>query len=89
MGLQYLTDTLAMVLQRPVTDNTGLAGFYDFQLEWMPDETQRSIGIPAVANSEGPSLFQAIQEQLGLRLESKKIPARVLVVDKIEKPGDN
>ncbi len=89
MGIQYLTDTLSRVLQRPVNDDTGLSGFYDFQLQWMPDETQRLIGAPGALNADGPSLFQAIQEQLGLRLESKKIPTRVLVIDNIEKPGDN
>jgi uncharacterized protein (TIGR03435 family) len=89
MPVQYLTDMLATVLQRPVNDNTGLTGVYDFQLQWMPDETQRSVGSPAAANADGPSLFQAIQQQLGLRLESKRIPTRVLVIDKIEKPGEN
>jgi uncharacterized protein (TIGR03435 family) len=89
MPVQYLADMLSTVLQRPVNDNTGLTDFYDFRLEWMPDETQRSVGNPAAANADGPSLFRALQEQLGLRLESKKIPTRVLVIDKIEKPGEN
>ena len=89
MPIQYLVDMLSTVLQRPVSDNTGLTGLYDFQLQWMPDETQRSIGAPGATNGDGPSLFQALQEQLGLRLESKKIQTRVLVIDKIEKPGEN
>ena len=82
-------DTLALVPQRPVNDNIGLTGFHDFQLQWMPDETERSVRAPATASGDGPSLFQAIQEQLGLRLQATKTATRVLVIDKIERSEEN
>jgi uncharacterized protein (TIGR03435 family) len=68
-------------LGRSVVDRTGLKGFYDFLLTWTPDEAQ--------ADTPGPSLFTAIQEQLGLKLESTKGPVEVLVVDRAERPSEN
>ena len=62
-------------------DRTGLKGFYDFLLTWTPDEAQ--------ADAPGPSLFTAIQEQLGLKLESTKGPVEILVVDRAERPSEN
>jgi uncharacterized protein (TIGR03435 family) len=74
-------------------DQTGLTGKYDFVLKGTPDETQFcSFGgapPPLPANVEAPQdLFTAIQEQLGLKLESTKAPD-VLVLDHVEKPSDN
>jgi uncharacterized protein (TIGR03435 family) len=57
-----------------VSDHTGLKGTYDFTLDWGQDDS-----VP------GPSLFTAVQEQLGLKLESKTVPLEVLVVDHAEK----
>jgi uncharacterized protein (TIGR03435 family) len=71
-------------MDRPVMDQTGLAGKYDFQLKWTYDET-----VAATDGSAPPGLFTAVQEQLGLKLEATKAPADVLVVDKIERPGAN
>jgi uncharacterized protein (TIGR03435 family) len=84
------------VLDRPVVDQTGLRGRFDFQLQWTPDETQfealRGPG-PLPTPPEGaethPDLFTAIQQQLGLKLESTKAPADVLVIDKVDKPSAN
>lgn len=84
------------VLDRPVVDQTGLKGRFDFQLLWTPDETQfaalRGPG-PLPAPPEGaetqPDLFTAIQQQLGLKLESTKAQTDVLVVDKVERPSEN
>jgi uncharacterized protein (TIGR03435 family) len=91
MPMQYLTDTLTSVLGRPVKDQTGLAGNYDFRLQWMPDETEHLLGAPAPAGAEmsGPSLFQALQDQLGLRLQATKAPTRIVVVDKVERLQEN
>jgi len=80
-------------LDRPVVDQTGLQGRYDFTLTWTPDEFQfTSFGPrppqPAEA-ATAPDLFTAFQEQLGLKLEGKKAPADVLVVDRAEKPSEN
>jgi uncharacterized protein (TIGR03435 family) len=68
-------------LGRSVVDRTGLKGFYDFLLTWTPDEAQ--------ADAPGPSLFTALQEQLGLKLESMKGPVEILVVDRAERPSEN
>lgn len=85
------------VLDRPVIDETGLTDRYDFVLRWTPDESQfiqfRGNGVvvpPANGESDAPpGLFTAIQDQLGLRLESKKAPDNVIVIDHVEKPSAN
>lgn len=83
----------AAVLDRPVVDQTGLPGKYDFMLTWTPDEFQfTAMGVkvpPPPDNATAPDLFTAFQEQLGLRLESTKAPAEVLVIDRAEKPSEN
>jgi uncharacterized protein (TIGR03435 family) len=84
---------LASVMQRtlfnkPVVDKTGLTGRYDFDLEWLPDETQFG-GFRATAESTKPDLFAAIQQQLGLRLEATRGPIEAMVIDKIERPSAN
>jgi uncharacterized protein (TIGR03435 family) len=83
-----------MVLDRPVVDQTGLTGRWNFTLNWTPDESQFSgmgIKIPPPSDKADapPPLFTAIQEQLGLKLEATKAPVDVLAVDKVEKPSDN
>jgi uncharacterized protein (TIGR03435 family) len=81
------------VLDRPVVDQTGITGKFDFTLTWTPDESQfRGMGVrvpPPPDTATAPSLFTAIQEQLGLRLESTKAPAEVLIIDRVEKPTEN
>jgi uncharacterized protein (TIGR03435 family) len=82
-----------VVLDKPVVDKTGIAGEFDFLLKWTPDESQFSrwgSGIrPSSESASLPSLFTAIQEQLGLKLESVKAPVNVLVIDHVEKPTEN
>jgi uncharacterized protein (TIGR03435 family) len=83
-----------VVLAKPVTDKTGLAGNFDFDLTWTPDESQfvaMGIRAPAAADNPNapPELFTALQEQLGLKLEPQKIPAEVLVIDRVERPSAN
>ena len=84
----------AVVLDRPVVDQTGLQGRYDFMLTWTPDETQfggrgGQAAPPADPANAPPGLFTAIQEQLGLKLEATKAPVEVFVIDKLEKPTAN
>jgi len=87
----------AAVLDRPVLDQTGLAGRFDFTLTWAPDDSQFSGHPPrapqgdngAQTDNPPPSLFTAIQEQLGLKLEPTKAPADVMVIDHVEKPAEN
>ncbi len=81
------------VLDRPVVDKTGISGHYDIALNWTPDDFQAAklSGFPAPqqSNSEFPDLFSALQEQLGLRLESTKAPVDVMIIDHAEKPSEN
>lgn len=73
---EYLSDQAG----RPVIDNTGLNGEYDFRVEWATDERP---------NSMGPSIFTALQEQLGLKLDATKGPIDYIVVERAEKPSAN
>jgi len=78
------------ILDRPVVDKTGLSGRYDFDLEWAPDETQFGGDVPpATAAATSPPLFEAIQQELGLKLEATKGPVDALVVDTAERPAAN
>lgn len=90
---------LAQQLGRPVIDKTEIKGNFDFSLQWTPDETQRGVGFggmePPATHSQlpsdpsGPSIFTAVQDQLGLRLEAQKGPVESLVIDRIEKASGN
>jgi uncharacterized protein (TIGR03435 family) len=84
----------AAVLDRPVVDQTGLTGRYDFKLKWTPDESQfGGLGVkvppPSDKADAPPNLFTAVQEQLGLKLDAVKAPVEVYIVDHVEKPSDN
>ena len=84
----------SVILDRPVLDQTGLAGRFDFTLLWTPDEFQFSglgaRGAPPQADgAAAPDLFTAFREQLGLKLDSTKAPTEVLVIDRVEKPSPN
>jgi len=83
----------ADVLDRPVVDQTGLSGRFDFQLRWKPDEAQFGGLAGRVAASSDkaeapPDLFDAIQQQLGLQLKSVKASVDVLVIDRVEQPSE-
>jgi uncharacterized protein (TIGR03435 family) len=91
---------LSMVLGRPVLDRTGFTGTFDVRLDFAPDEAAaglpRSAGAgdpespaPAVDPAAPPTIFAAIQEQLGLKIESVKGPVEVLVIDHVERPSQN
>jgi uncharacterized protein (TIGR03435 family) len=82
------------VLDRPVVDQTGLTGRYDFTLNWTPDDSQfggMGVKVPPPTDSANapPALYTAIQEQIGLKLDATKAPAEVLVIDHVEKPSEN
>lgn len=85
---------LASVLQRaaldrPVMDRTGLSGHYDFDLEFSTDESVFGGALPKGGDAAGPTLFTAVQEQLGLKLQATKGPVNFLVIEKIERPSEN
>ena len=84
---------LSRLLGRTVVDKTELTGKFDISMEWTPDESQTAMLPPdapkPAADSAGPSIFTALQEQLGLKLESQKGPVELLVIDRAEKPTEN
>jgi uncharacterized protein (TIGR03435 family) len=83
------------ILDRPVVDETGLSGQWDFTLKWTPDETQFAgmpVKVPPPPADDAnapPPLFTAIQEQLGLKLEAQKMDVPVMVIDHVDHPSPN
>ena len=92
-----LAHELTLMLGHPVSDKTELKGVYDFKLQFTPDNRlQPPNGLAPnerlpvrPADSNVPSLFDALQEQLGLKLESGKGPVEVIVIDHVERPSPN
>jgi uncharacterized protein (TIGR03435 family) len=80
-NMQWLADILTLQLDRPVMDMTGLTARYDFSLDFSP---QRQ-GDSSADGDAGISIFTAVQEQLGLKLEARKAPVEILVIDRAEK----
>jgi uncharacterized protein (TIGR03435 family) len=85
---------LAPILQLPVLDRTGISGRFDFQLEYAPDDATPAAFFPGRGDAPqdttgGTSIFTAMQEQLGLKLESAKGPREFLVIDHVERPTEN
>ena len=80
LSMADFADFLARHIGQPVVDATGIKGTFDFALEWSKDDT---------GEATAPLIFTALQEQLGLRLESQKVPMEVIVVDSIDKPSEN
>jgi uncharacterized protein (TIGR03435 family) len=85
------TKSLQYVLDKPVVDQTGLTGRWDFRVQWTPDESQFGGMVPPSPGNPNapPGLFTAIQEQIGLKLELVKAMAEVLVVDHVERSSAN
>jgi bla regulator protein blaR1 len=92
-----LAQTLSGVLSRSVIDRTGLTGNYDFVLEYTPELGQLQPGQPGPPDEpglpppapDGPSLFTALEEQLGLKLQSAKGPVDIIIIDHAERPDAN
>ena len=96
MQIRAFADWLARVLGRVIVDKTGLTGNYDLTLHWSPESLspigsgEANSGPDAPPTDEsGLSIFTAIQEQLGLKLEAKKGPVDALIIDSIQKPSEN
>jgi uncharacterized protein (TIGR03435 family) len=83
MKMTDMASFLSLRLRRPVIDQTELTGAYDVTLTWSPDED-----VPA-DDSQAPSIFTAIQEQLGLRVVAQKVAVKMFVIDHAEKPTEN
>lgn len=93
--LAMLVNMLSQMTGRTVVDRTGLTGSYQIDLKWTPTPDQLPPGPPPPGvelppvDPNGPSLFTALQEQLGLRLDSQRGPVDVLVIERIEAPSEN
>jgi uncharacterized protein (TIGR03435 family) len=89
LGMGGLAVQLSRELGRTVVDMTGLTGSYDFTLEWTRDQASPPVTDSPVVGPASPSLFTAVQEQLGLKLESRKQPIEMLIIDRAERPSEN
>jgi uncharacterized protein (TIGR03435 family) len=74
--MAHLAAALSAVMHAPVADLTGIDGEYDIKLQWTTDDLQSAV-------------FPALEEQLGLKLEARKVPTEVIVIDSAQKPSDN
>jgi len=78
-------------MDRPVINQTTIEGRFDFTLDWMPDETQFATfgNAQSIPETGKPNIYEAFREQLGLKLESTRAPADIIIIDKVEKPSEN
>jgi uncharacterized protein (TIGR03435 family) len=92
IGMPQFAITLSRLVDRAVVDRTGVTGAFDLQVRYTPDASQLPPGNappgspPPAFDANGPSLFTALQEQLGLKLESTRGPVEVVVIDRLERP---
>jgi uncharacterized protein (TIGR03435 family) len=84
IDMVHFTDLLSLWVKRTVIDKTGITNRFDVDLRWNPDE---SAAAPSA--DPFPSIFTALQDQLGLKLESGRGPVEVLVIDSVSKPSEN
>ena len=89
--MSYFSWYIGQRQNRPVVDHTGLKGFWDFTLEFVPDGMSERRGpdgaiLPPL---DGPNIYTALREQLGLKMQSQKIPVDVYIIDHVEKPTAN
>jgi uncharacterized protein (TIGR03435 family) len=97
VSLARLAEILAGRLGHPVVERTGIKGVFDLKLSWAPDsatvgntaENKEAPAVDSMSDPSGPSIFSALQEQLGLRLEARKVPAEIIVIDHLERPSEN
>jgi len=83
--LSQLATSLGPFVSRFTVDKTGVTGRFDVELTWTPDP----VSPNTATDSPGPSIFTALQEQLGLKLVSARGPVEVLVVDRVQRPSGN
>ena len=92
LTMGHLVTPLTQLTRRPVVDETGLAGEFDVDVTFMPDQPVALNGAaapPSLSQSDRPPLLTAIQEDLGLKLETRRREVDVLVIDRIERPSEN
>jgi uncharacterized protein (TIGR03435 family) len=88
MSTEMLANTLSRYVGHPVADDTGLKSNYDINLQWAPDMPTGSEPS-SVPGKDLPTIFTAIQEQLGLKLDSRKTPMKVFIIDRLDRPEPN
>lgn len=97
ISMAQLASAFSTALGKIVVDQTGIEGKFNVALQWTPDYTTEPrmakngepMPAPPPDSTPGPSLFTAVQETLGLRLESKKVPVEVIVIDRATRPTEN
>jgi uncharacterized protein (TIGR03435 family) len=91
VSVATLADFLSSIMGRPVADKTGLPGRFDFHLEYGIDQATAGFAAASGSNPDDsrPTIFTALQEQLGLQLKSDTDPREHLVVDHGERPSEN
>jgi uncharacterized protein (TIGR03435 family) len=94
--MSQLAQLLSTWVTRTVVDRTGLTGTFDLELSWTPEQLPQGRGDPPPGapllppiDPNGPSIFTAVQEQLGLKLDSQRGPVEVLVIDSVEPPTED
>jgi uncharacterized protein (TIGR03435 family) len=95
--LEQLAEGLSSRLRAIVVDKTGMEGKFDVSLQWTPDPSMESMARPGAGGpppppadaAQGPSIFTALQEKLGLKLESRKVPVEVIVIERANRPTAN
>lgn len=89
VSMDMITQVLSDQIGTAIKDETGVTGSFDFVLEWNPEEQSSSNGPGSTGSDLGPSIFTAVQEQLGLKLRREKAPQKVLVIDAATLPTAN
>jgi uncharacterized protein (TIGR03435 family) len=88
MTMARLAQTLSGIVDRVVRDETKLSGGYDLQLSFTPERPPPPGALPT-ADPDAPSIFAALQEQLGLKLDARRGKVEMLVIDRIDRPKEN
>jgi uncharacterized protein (TIGR03435 family) len=88
MTMARLAQTLSGIVDRVVTDETTLPGGYDLRLSFTPERRPPPGALPP-ADPDAPSIFAALQGQLGLRLDARRGMVEMLVIDRVDQPGEN
>jgi uncharacterized protein (TIGR03435 family) len=91
VGMRFVALTLSRQVDRTVLNETGLTGTYDFELDWAPNtrSAPSADGAAPPPQQDGPTIFTALEEQLGLRLEPRREPVELIVIDRAEKASGN
>jgi uncharacterized protein (TIGR03435 family) len=88
--IRFIADSLSGALGRPMVDQTGLSGTFDFTIEFTPERPGPATpGADIQPDNPGPTFEEALREQLGIKLQSQKAPVEVLVIDHVERPSAN